>query len=509
MRTHSQTSILAKNTIINLIGMTLPLFVGLFAIPYAIKGLGTAGFGVLSISWVIISYLTLLDFGLSKAITKYISEKTKTGLHSEVPEFFWTTIVFSLVLSTVIALIFYFMIPWLTKIILAIPDNLVRDSQKALSVIPFILPFLMISVSLKGMLAAAQRFDLINFIQVPVNVLNFLIPAFSYYFHFSLPTVLLLIGITRIIACFLYAKLCFRLYPDCLKIPVINFAALKILLSFGAWVTISSFISPVLVYIDRFFIGSLKSMDALTYYSAPLEAVSRLRLIPLALVITLFPEFSIGLHGNSTHLTDLFGKAIKYIFVSSGVLSLILFFYAGELLSVWLGPDFAKQSTLILKIFSIGIFINFLTHIPFTFLQGIGKPNLPALFHIIELPVYILLLFLLTKNLGIVGSALAWCSRIIVDCILQFASSHKLAPHIFSAYKENHIYPIILLYTALLSLFIINHHIHTTLFVSSITDLVLLILFLSIIWFVFITPKEKSTLFTVLRLLPRNSNLSN
>lgn len=41
--------LLARNTALNLLGNVIPLAVGLITIPYVVRGLGSDGFGVLSI----------------------------------------------------------------------------------------------------------------------------------------------------------------------------------------------------------------------------------------------------------------------------------------------------------------------------------------------------------------------------------------------------------------------------------------------------------------------------
>ena len=63
-------SLLARNTIWNLIGYGVPLVVALFAIPLLIKGLGTDRFGVLTLAWVFIGYLSLFDLGLGRALKR-------------------------------------------------------------------------------------------------------------------------------------------------------------------------------------------------------------------------------------------------------------------------------------------------------------------------------------------------------------------------------------------------------------------------------------------------------
>jgi O-antigen/teichoic acid export membrane protein len=77
---------------------------------------------------------------------------------------------------------------------------------------------------------------------------------------------------------------------------------------------------------------------------------------------------------------------------------------------------------------TVGSFINCLAFNPFFFLQGIGRPDITAKSHVIELPVYLLILWLLMTRWGVIGVALAWSFRMILDlAILTFATSRQSA----------------------------------------------------------------------------------
>lgn len=67
--------VIAKNTLINLVGQILPVFVGIFTIPMLIKGLGTDRFGVLTLAWMVIGYFSLFDLGLGRALTQIIATR--------------------------------------------------------------------------------------------------------------------------------------------------------------------------------------------------------------------------------------------------------------------------------------------------------------------------------------------------------------------------------------------------------------------------------------------------
>ena len=58
-------------------------------------------------------------------------------------------------------------------------------------------------------------------------------------------------------------------------------------------------------------------------------------------------------------------------------------------LRLWLGPEFAQHSFRVLQWLAVGVFINSLAQVPFSLLQGVGRPDITATLHLIELPLYL------------------------------------------------------------------------------------------------------------------------
>jgi O-antigen/teichoic acid export membrane protein len=216
-----------------------------------------------------------------------------------------------------------------------------------------------------------------------------------------------------------------------------SFALFPRLFSFGGWVTVSSIVGPILVYLERFLIASLMSMAAVAYYSAPYEAVTRLWVISASLAMTLFPAFS-SLEGvrDRQKLGTLFARSAKYILLMLGPIVLIIGLFAENILQVWLGTDFAIKSTVVLQVLALGVLINSLAWIPFALLQGVERPDLPAKFHLLELPIYIGVVWFSVNQWGIAGAAMAWTFRVALDAILLFGATFKvyqLAPRLLVA----------------------------------------------------------------------------
>ena len=64
----------AHNTLLNFLGLAVPLALAFFVMPVAARHLGPARFGLLGLAWAITEYLTLFDLGLGRAIVKFVAD---------------------------------------------------------------------------------------------------------------------------------------------------------------------------------------------------------------------------------------------------------------------------------------------------------------------------------------------------------------------------------------------------------------------------------------------------
>jgi O-antigen/teichoic acid export membrane protein len=94
-------------------------------------------------------------------------------------------------------------------------------------------------------------------------------------------------------------------------------------------------------------------------------------------------------------------------------------------LTLWLGADFAQHGYRVLQWLAVGVFINCLALIPFTLVQGVGRPDLTAKLHLIELPLYLSALWWLISAHGVEGAAIAWTARMGVDGAVLFGMADR------------------------------------------------------------------------------------
>jgi O-antigen/teichoic acid export membrane protein len=97
-------------------------------------------------------------------------------------------------------------------------------------------------------------------------------------------------------------------------------------------------------------------------------------------------------------------------------------------LTLWIGADFALRSTRVLQCLALGVFLNGLAQVASALLQGVGRPDLTAILHVVELPFYLVMAWFLISTRGIEGAALAWTARTALDLVLFFGMAQRVLP---------------------------------------------------------------------------------
>lgn len=424
-------SLLTRNTVWNLVGQMAPMAVGLFAIPRLISSLGTDRFGVLTIAWMVVGYFSFFDLGLGRAMTNLVAQKLATESDRELPAIVWTANMLMAALGIIGAVVLAMLSPILVHNLLKTPPGLQSETTSAFYILSASVPFVISTTGFRGVLEARQRFRIINLVRIPMGIATFAAPLLVLPWSKTLPAVVGILVVARALFWLVYAVLALHDMPLLLHKFEIDRRLLPMLFSFGAWMTVSNIVSPLMAYLDRFLIGMLLSLTAVAYYATPFEAVSKLLILPIAIVGVLFPAFSTALVADRERAAMLFRRAVKYVVIALLPPTLLTVLFAQNGLNLWLGPVFANHSTRVLQWLAIGVFANGLAALPFALVQGAGRADITGKLHLLELPLYLVAVWVLTKHYGIDGTAIAWMIRVVIDCALLFWAVERLLGNMF------------------------------------------------------------------------------
>jgi O-antigen/teichoic acid export membrane protein len=262
---------------------------------------------------------------------------------------------------------------------------------------------------------------LLNLIRTPIGIMSFGAPVLMLPFTHNLAWLIGVLVLNRALSwAICFGAICYAL-PELRAHFRIDPYCARPLLGFGAWITASSAVAPVLVYLDRFFIGAVLPIAALTAYSIPMEIVSKSFVLPAAVSGVMFPAFARSFSAASATTTVLFTRSLKLVAFILCPLCAAVVAFAPQIMSLWIGGRFAAQSSIVLQILAVGAFITGLAWIPLALLHGVRRPDLPAKIHLLDFPFYALLLWFSIRKFGLTGVALTWSGRLLLENLVLFA----------------------------------------------------------------------------------------
>jgi O-antigen/teichoic acid export membrane protein len=466
----------------NFIGLGLPLIFALILIPPLIKGFGEDRFGILNLVWMVIGYFSFFDLGIGRTLTKIVAEKIGLERINEIPQVVWTSLILMTGVSLIGMLLLFFLSPLLVYQILNISPALQEETLSTFYLLALAIPVISTSAGLRGILEAHQQFGVLNIIRVGLGILTFLGPLICLFFTNSLFWVVVILIFIRVLVWIIYMSYCFRLNSDLKRNFGFSRKDVKPILKLSGWITVSNTVAPLIIYSDRFLIGAILSTAAITYYATPFEFVSRLLLIPTALISVLFPVFSINYIKNPEFVRRLFLTGTKFVFIFLYPIVIAISTFAFEGIELWLGSNFAQNSSLVLQFLAWGVLFNGLAFIPFTFLQSSGKAHITGTIHLVELPIYLTLIWLGIKYYGINGAAFIWLFRMIVDAGLLLFYANRTFNFRF---RLKHSVMTLLFFYPVLLLFVNDF------FTKSILVAIITITFFIFSWKYFLANEEK------------------
>lgn len=410
---------LAKHTLFNLCGLGAPLLVALASIPALMHGLGPERFGLLALVWAVTSYFGLFDLGLGRVLTQQLAILLARPDGERMGRLCATALALMLGLGLLGGLAMMALAPWGVDFIKALPDR--REAIAACIIMGCATPFIVVTAGLRGMLEACHAFEILNYIRLPMGVWTFAGPwmVLAWYGP-DLVAITLALALGRVVALPLHAWFAWRALPQLRGRLRWGREWVGTLLVSGGWMTLSNVVSPLMGYVDRFMIGVTVSAAAVAYYVTPQEIVTKLWIIPGALTAVLFPTFAADVATHNEAARALYKRAVGLLFVVLLPITAGLALFAQPLLTLWIGAELAAHSAPLLRIFAVGILLNCLAHVPLTWLQAAGRSRAPALLHCIELPFFLLALWLLSSHWGVIGAALAWFARVSIDAAALF-----------------------------------------------------------------------------------------
>lgn len=406
----------------NFLGLVTPIFMAGVCIPFLISNLDIRVFGYLTMMWAMVGMLSIFDFGLGRGILIMLSASKTRGILKDA-ELILNAVAVSVFVGTAVGFGVYGLIFALSFV------GLVEFNLSQLTnVLPILLMLCAIGLTqpvFQGVMEANLEFAYLNVTRVVAGALLYFLPLIASFFDGDkIFWLTLAVFISRLFLFLSQALFIVERYPRLLSISNLSFATSKKIIRQSGWIAFSNFLSPAIGYLDRIFVGIFLGAEFLAYYSVSLEVVTKLWIIPAALVSAIAPIFS-DLSIDKVHSGKRFWQALLVTAVLVSPISILLSFFSFEFLSLWISIEFATHTSEVFSLLAMAIFVSCMAQIPYVYLQCTGHSKLVALQHFFQFGClfFALVLCFLVLDGGVYEVALLWLSRVLFDFLINFSLS--------------------------------------------------------------------------------------
>lgn len=381
-------------------------------VPLYIKYLGMESYGLIGFYAMFQSALLLLDAGMTPTLSREMA-RYSAGKHSNetIRDLLRTLEILCLIFS-----IAYCMIVWLSSDWVATNWLQARDLSSEVVAQAFLLIGLVAALRFieglyRGAILGLQKQVIFNLANGLMNtlrcggavlILAFIAPTIKAYFVWqaviSLATVLVFIAIV------------YKSLPKPLRRAGFSVPELKKVWRFAAGVMMTSALGIIISQIDKVFLSRFLSLENFGNYSLAITVSNVLIIIIGPITQAHYPRISelIG-KGDEVSLKKSFhiGSQLATVFASCGAFS--LFFFGEKIIELWTGnPELAKNIFPVLKILSIGTFLNSLWHMPYVLQLSYGWSSFAAKVNFAGAIFLVPAMFFAIPVYGPAGAAMSW-----------------------------------------------------------------------------------------------------
>ena len=403
----------ARNSLYSLASFLWPIGLAIVATPYLIHRLGEEQYGLFALAIAAVGFLALLDLGMASAVVKFVSERVARRDDAGVNDALRAALLFYTVAGLLGLLIAALGTPFLVERVLDVPDEL-RDAARTVFYVAGVsFFFTMLLALVSSVPRAVQRFDITAKVNTAYATASVLAAVALVAAGRGVVAVVVANLMATVLAVIAYALIDRRLLPISFGWSLDRTTARR-MTAFTSLTLVSTVSATVLVQLDKFVIGSVLTVAAVTFYVVPANLAMRLHTAADQIALAVFPVASeLFTRGERERVHRLYVRATRLVLAFLVAVAVPPFVLAGDILRVWLGADFAAESTGVLMILLGTYALLGLSAVPFYVALGAGRPGVNAVFSLACATLNVVLMIILIPRHGIVGAAVAYLGSMV------------------------------------------------------------------------------------------------
>jgi O-antigen/teichoic acid export membrane protein len=416
------------STIHNFAGQGFLLVLTFATAPYIVHHLGAELFGIVALVQTVAGFAGIVNLGIGRALTKYVSElywKKDVQAINRLFQTAWATCVMSGVVGFVLLVGPRDTIGRLFFRGGSEVDNVIGF---AIYIAAFGLFSSMLLEAISALPGGLQRFDILNKVNIVSGTARSLGSVAVLAMGYSVRSVLIINLSANVLAIVAFALVSKKLIRGLSLLPIFHLDAFRRLFVFSLPLFVSALSSLIIVRVDRFILAYFLPLSAVTFYTLP-YTISEKAAVGVANITSVVYPFTSELHSMGSHdrVHELYLRSTKILTLITLPLCVILMAIPGPILLYWLGPEYAAQGAIALSLLGAATFLNAASGVATVTSLGVGRAWMPSFFAIAASVVNVIANFVLIPRYGINGAALgALLPQALVLPIFVYVVTHQL-----------------------------------------------------------------------------------
>jgi O-antigen/teichoic acid export membrane protein len=397
---------------VTLLSRIVAALVGIFFVPVYVKLIGIESYGLISFYSTLVGTLSLLDMGLSTAISRQVSidRSANTSLKEIYDLVFSVEIIYWIIAvilgSLVILSSHYIALYWVNAQTLSVND--IRNAVLLMGIVfAFQFPVSIyngVMIGFEMQISNAVIITLLSVIKAVgvIFVLMFVKATVEAYFIWQILVTVLFTAILR----FYVWRAAF---VNKIK-AVFSLIQVKKIWRFAFGMAGISAIAFFTSQLDKIVVSKMLSLEYFGYYSLAFLISTAINQTISPMQPVIFPKLTALIASNDQRsIIDLYHKTARWISIIVFPIGSVLFFFGHEILLFWSNNDqLTNQTAPILRVCVVGSVCSCLIWVPYLFMIAKGNTRFTVCQNLIALVIMLPLLYILTKAYGAIGASFVW-----------------------------------------------------------------------------------------------------
>ncbi len=395
---------LSRNVLFGFLSWLLPLGFTVVLTPLIVHGLGAEAYGLYALVMGFVAYS--FTFTVGRAITKYVAAYRANEEYERIGEVLSTTLLINLVIGALSAIALALCTNVLVTRVLKIVPQLQANARIAFYLASFGLLITMLSQVFNAVPQAVQRFDIYSLIATGTGMATIGGNGLLVWLGFSIKSLIAWNVMVTGLSCAVYYIAARRLLPEAHLAFRFKKDLMIGIMRFSGAVIAYQVLANLLLLFERGWLTRSLGPAAVTFYVVPMTIAIYIHAFVSSLTLVIFPLASeAGAQQDTARLHAIYTRAYKYISMLVLFLTLTLVTGSHQILSNWMGEEFARNSASVLMIQAVVFGLVAWGIVAWQMADGLGHPGRNALLVLSWVVIAVPLMIWLTPLYGIVGIA--------------------------------------------------------------------------------------------------------